>query len=257
MQDGYRQWAAKQFGVTGGEIASHGVLRLLGVDFASRLGQNTMWTFGSPATNKPKDLQASLATMFSGALGSSSFEFLQGLQKLSSAMSAYSQGATSVGNRDLIEASKNLVMFRMVGDALDAARKMTPEGMQTRSGRLMREPYGPWEAAAKAVGFTPAREAESSEARRAKQAATTHLAAERKSWLDLWVDAQPNERTMMWPKIQAWNRTQPQGDHLQKQDLLKAQNARQKAQRAPASQLGLPSDKRGRQFENIPAAYNQ
>ena len=256
VQAGFRQWSADTFGVTGGELASHGLFRLTGLDFASRLNQNTMWTFGSPASNKPKDLMASLATMFSGALGSTSFEFLQGMQKGAQAFDAYSSGATSLGNERAMEALKNLAMFRIVGDVLDASRKMTAQGMQTASGAQMREPYGPFEALAKAAGFTPAREAESSEARRAKQQATQGLKAERKSWLDMYAEAQPAERATMRPLIDRWNKSQPASDRLTQSDLLKAIGARQKREKAPASQLGLPADKRSRQFENIPKAYN-
>ena len=256
VQAGYRQWAANTFGVKGGEVATHGLLRLLGVDFASRLSQSSMWTFGSPASRKPNDLMASAATMFSGALGSTSMEFVKGVQKLAEGAKNYSAGATSLGNENMIEAGKNLAMFRMFTDIADAARKMSPGGMRTQGGALMREPYGPFEAAAKAVGFTPAREAESSEARRAKQTATQRLNASRKSWLDMWTQAQPAERTMMWPRIQQWNESQPAGGKVTREELEKALTARRKRESAPASQLGLPKDRRSKSFDDIPRAYN-
>ena len=212
--------------------------------------------FGSPSSRKPNDLMASAATMFSGALGSTSFEFVKGIQKTVEGAKAYNNGAYSVGNDKMMEAAKNLAMFRLFTDVADAARKMSPEGMRTEAGRQMREPYGPIEAIAKAAGFTPTREAESSEARRAKDAGTKRLKAERSEWIAMWTQAQPAERAMMWPRIQQWNASQPGGDKVSRDELEKAVGRRKKAEKQPVSMLGLPTDRRSKQFENLPAAYN-
>ena len=118
----------------------------------------------------------------------------------------------------------------------------------------MREPYGPWEAAAKAVGFTPAREA-------GEQRGTAGQAG---SDQPIWLPSASRGSTS------GVRRTAQRAHHDVAEDsrrgtgpnhrvticrsrtLLKAQNARQKAQRAPASQLGLPSDKRGEAVREHP-----
>jgi hypothetical protein len=128
--------------------------------------------------------------------------------------------------------------------------------MQTDSGRVLREPYGLWEAGARAVGFTPAREAESSEARRAIDMATRRLKGDRKGLTDLWVQASPSQRGELWRNdIQPWNDRQPHDDRLTQSDLLKALGVRQKAERQPSTALGLPTDKRSRQFLPMAETY--
>ena len=256
-QRGYRTWLAKNLGQQGGEVAAHGLLRLTGTDIASRMSQSSLATFGNISSTKPADVQAALFTMISGAMGSAGMQTLQGIQKLGSAVSAYSAGSWTKGHDNLLDAGKNIIPLRAVVDLMEAVRKSTPEGMRTQGGLQMREPYGTGEAIVRGLGVTPAPEAESSEARRARDTAVKRYRAERKSLTDLWVQSSQSERASLWSgRISRFNDTVPQGQGITQSELLKARGVREKAERQPASNLGLPLDRRSRQFQDLNAAYN-
>jgi hypothetical protein len=245
VQVGFRQWADKEFGHEGGMVVSHGALRwLTGTAIDQRLGQDSMLTFGSPASRKASDVKASVFNFLAGATGSSAFQKFTGIQQLGAAIGAYVDGADDVAMKHMGEASRNLMPFRFVTDILQAANKGTPEGMQTYAGRQMRQPYTTGEQIMRGIGLQPAREAESGEMRREVQQTRQGILDQKKTFTDEFVQSPPGmQRERVWQQIQAWNRANPDLPPLTRADLLKASTARAKAEAAPPSQLGLPSDK--------------
>lgn len=247
-QAGFRRMAADQFGAKTGELISHGLLQATGLSVAGRLGQDNMLTYGSPASTKVQDLKSGAMGLITGAGGGLAADFITGLQKATDAARSYSEGATAIGNRQARDAARFLIPLRAVTDVIDAVSRSEPEGMRTQTGRQMREPYSIPEAIARGIGFTPAREAEAGEARRAVQRAATQYKAERKGYLDRWVQSTPAEQQMMWPSIQQWNADKPAEQKLSRGDLLRAQGTRTKAEKQSPDKLGLSLDRQTEPF---------
>jgi hypothetical protein len=255
VQAGWRQWAARNFGPQVGEILMHGPLRLTGADVGSRLSQASLATFGSPASTKAKDLEASLFTMMAGAAGSTGFEVLTGLQKMNEGIKALSNGSDNLAYKKFGEAAQHLILFRTANDVLAAINRSDPEGMRTQSGRMMREPYSPGEALVRATGFQPAREAESQEARRAIKQATDRLKTERKGLIDQWVQSSPASQQSMMGTIRSYNEGKPTEQRITVSDLMKAQGTRRKAEKEGTGTLGLAVDRQMKSLLPDAGAY--
>jgi hypothetical protein len=257
VQAGFRQWAARNFSPEIGELLAHGPLRLTGIDISSRLSQASLATFGSPASTRPKDLQASLFTMLAGAAGSTGFEIITGLQKTNEGLKAWANGADDVAFKKFNEAAQHLILFRAANDVLGAINQMGAEGNRTSSGRQMREPLSPGEALIRATGFTPARTAEAGEARRAVKQATERLKAERKALIDQWVQSPPGaQRAGMWSgAIRDFNAGKPAAQRITMADLMRAQGTYQKARQQGTDKLGLAVDKQMRTLLPDAGAY--
>ena len=256
-QNGFRQWAAKEFGNEGGQVAAHGLLRwMTGTNIDQRLSQDNMVVFGSPASRKQSDIKASVANYLLGATGSSAFQKLTGIQQLAAAGNAAADGADDVALKHLGDASRNLSPLRFVTDIITAANRGTIEGMQTIGGRQMRTPYTTGEQVIRAIGLQPSREAESGEARRDLQQARTRLTEGRKALTDEFTQSPPGQqRADVWKKVQAFNAANPGVPPLTQSDLLKASATRAKAGKAPPSMLGLPDDKFMKPLRQRAGAY--
>jgi len=257
VEDYGRKKLADAVGPTGGELISHGILRLLPWDVSGRLAQNGMLVYGSPGSTKVQDLQKSAFGIVAGAGGSWTAEMIGAAQKGSEAMRAYFDGATEVGNKKAMEAFKLGVPVRAVADIIDAIQRSTPEGMQNQRGAQMREPYGVGEAIGALAGFRPKRESEQMEQRRTVQRAITVYGRERKEIIDHWAQSGPAERESQWRMIQQRNAGLPDAQRIKREDLLRALNVRTKAGKQSPESMGLPTDKRTQSFiDQTRGVYN-
>lgn len=239
-----REKLANAVGPTAGELISHGVLRVLPWDVSGRLSQNSMLVYGSPGSTKVQDLQKSAFGIVAGAGGSYVAELVQAAQKGSEALRAYSDGATSVGNKKSVEAFKLAVPIRAVADIVDTIQRSSPEGMRTQSGRQMRPEYSVTEAIGALGGLRPTRESEQMEHRRVVERTKTVQAKERKEIIDHWAQSDASQRASQMPTIAKWNAGRPDEQLIKREDLLRALNVRTKAERQDPSKLGLSLDKR-------------
>ena len=143
------------------------------------------------------------------------------------------------------EGMRDLVPLRFVTDALEAANRTRPEGMETMAGRQMRKPLTTGEAVLRGVtGLQTSREAEAGDARRDIQAARERYMSERKLLSDTFAQSPPGmQRADIARRVLEFNARNPGMPPLTQSDLLRAAGTRQKAEKTPSSKLGLPDDR--------------
>jgi hypothetical protein len=237
-----RQQAAGMFGAAGGEIATRGLPRYLGVDLSNRIGlENLILPFGDPKSMKTDDLLAYGAKAFAGAPISMLAEYPHGIQALW-------QG-------DVVEAARVLLPIKLFADSLQAYQRATV-GKQTPSGRQSLEPYSPAEAITKVLGFTPGREAETGEMRAAVQGDQRRLSGDRSKLISKWVMATPAEKAAMWRQIQTYNQGLPASAQIKMSELTNAQQRRAREDRNADFAHGYKTSKRDRFLRDEERTYN-
>lgn len=254
-QAGFRQWVAKHGGNDLAQIISHGPLSYVsGMDIGRRLSQSDMWASGSPASNKARDLNASLIGLLGGAMLGTGNEMLQGAQKWADSARAASNGAHDIASKKFFEGLRHIVPFRLVSDVIGSF--VGAEGTELSSGRKLGPPYSLYERAGRAAGFTPTREAEAREARAAITSAEKRSGAQRKGLIDDFTRSPPGaQREAQWRTIQQdWNPYHP-GFEITRDELLKADTSLQKARREPREGLGIPQNKRNKSLMPMAEAY--
>lgn len=155
VEEYLRKQAAQAFGKTGGEMLTRGVTRGLpgglAFDLSSRMGLDNLVSFGQPRSNAEKDIKSFLFDRLAGAPGS----YVGDLVKASNALMT----------GEPLKAAELAIPLKIFADSLKAYRLMD-EGKKSPGGRETLTPYSPLEAGIRAFGFTPEREAETSEYRR-------------------------------------------------------------------------------------------
>jgi hypothetical protein len=254
VQAGFRDWVGRKGGRDLAQLVTHGPLSYFtGLDIGRRLSQQDMWASGSPASNKPRDLNASLMTLLGGAMLGTGNELLQGVQKWGESARAASHGADDIAAKKFFEGLRHLVPFRLVSDIIGSTT--SAEGTELSSGRKLNQPYTPFERIGRAIGFTPTREAEAREGRAAITSAEKRSNAMRKSYIDDFTRSPPGaQREAQWRTIQQdWNPYHP-GFEITREDLLKADQSLKKA-RAETDKLGIPQTRRNQALMPMAEMY--
>lgn len=242
----FEQWvrgvAARNLGVAGGQIATRGLPRYLGIDTSSRMGLESLaMPMGSPKSMKAGDLLEYAAGAFAGAPLSMIAEYPAGMQAL--------------WEGNVVEAARVLLPLKMVADSVQAYQRAT-EGKRTVGGRQSLDPYSLGEAVTKAIGFTPGRDAETGEMRAAISGDQRKLREERTKLVTKWVTATPAEKTAIWRQVQQWNAGQPESNRVTMADLTRAQQRRKAEQGKPEGAHGLRTTKRDSFLRDQQAYYN-
>ncbi|QIG67549.1 hypothetical protein EVB41_084 [Rhizobium phage RHph_TM3_14A] len=194
VEDAQREVMADLFGKEFGEIVSRGIPRAAGIDLSSRMGLDTlMGPFGEPRSNEAQDYKAWAWDALAGAPA--------GL------VADWGSGINSIANGDFMRGIEKLIPIKVVSDSIKAYRVMTEGNVSARTGKQTMSPYSPLEAVTKAVGFTPAREAESYEANSAFYRAKGAQEDRRREFLRDWVGANGAARGRLWREVVKWNRT--------------------------------------------------
>jgi hypothetical protein len=237
-----RKQAAGLLGNAGGEIATRGLPRYLGVDLSTRIGLDNLLT---PPQNlkslKTSDIMAYAGQMFAGAPLSMLSEYPAGLQAL--------------WNGDPVEAARRLVPLKLFADTMQAYQRVTV-GKQTPSGRESLTPYSPAETAVKVLGFTPGRDAETSEMRAAIQGDQQQFRAARQKLVQNWVNAAPGEKMSAWRSILQWNAGQPAAAQIRMAELSRDAQRRASEERNPDYRHALRSTARDRHIRAADQFYN-
>jgi len=227
-----RRQAAGLLGNVGGEIATRGLPRYLGVDLSSRVGlENLILPFGDPKSMKPQDLLAYAAQAFAGAP--------------ISMIAEYPKGMKALVDGNIVEAARILVPLKVFADTMQAAQRMTV-GKQTPSGKTSMTPYSIGEAATKALGFTPGRDAETSEMRAATQGDLNRFHADRSKLVSGWVTAAPNDKTTAWHKVQEWNAGQSANAKITMAELSRGVQRRKREEASPDNADAIRTTNRDR-----------
>lgn len=156
VQYSFRKSVTQVAGQRAAGVASHGLPRLMGLDFTGNLGLNNVLTFGSPdyarvhSRDYYQNVLAWLAQTGMGSAGSLGFDMF----KMANALT---QG-------DPLEAAQHFILPRFMNDTLKAGigfagGKVSDRGV-TRS-----KPYSAGEAIKKALGFAQPRDVDEVEAK--------------------------------------------------------------------------------------------
>jgi hypothetical protein len=211
VENKVREYAAQALGKTAGEALTMGLPHLLGVDLHSRVGLDSLMTFGEPRSNKDSDVKAWLFDTVAGAP--------VGL------VADWVKGANALTHGDFTKAAELMVPNKFAADSIKAYRLST-EGKKSASGRQTMAPYSPLEAATRAIGFTPRREEETAAKDSAYYSASQSQKTERGGLVNGWVTAKPSDKMKAWAAIQRWNATVPASAKISMGELSSSSSRR-------------------------------
>lgn len=238
VEDKVRKAAAATFGTTGGEAFSRGLPRLLGLDL-SRMGLDSVTSFGEPRGKKESDVKSWLFDSVSGPVVSLGGDYVKGLQ--------------AVANGDFGKAAEQMIPLKAASDSLRAYRQAS-EGKKTAGGTETSAPYTPKEAALRVLGFGNAREAEEGAKKSKFYRDSAAGKEERTSLVNKWTNASPAEKTKAWAAIQKWNQTVPAESKINPKELT--DKAKRDAKNAKEMVLGIKANKRDKRFLDEGVYYN-
>jgi hypothetical protein len=238
VEDKVRRGAAQVFGKTGGEVFSRGLPRLFNIDL-SRMGLDSVTSFGEPRGAKEADVKSWLFDNLSGPVVSLGGDYIK--------------GANLAANGEFGKAAEKVIPLKAASDALRAYRQAT-EGKKSSSNKQTMSPYTPTETGLRALGFGSGREAEVGAAAGAyyRQAAVQKEA--RAQLVDAWVQAKPAEKTKAWAAIQKWNQGQPAEVKINPAELTS--KAKRDAKTAEKAVRGITPNKRDKRFLDEGFVYN-
>jgi hypothetical protein len=238
VEDKVRKAAAATFGATGGEAFSRGLPRLLGLDL-SRMGLDSITSFGEPRGKKESDVKAWLLDSVSGPVVSLGFDYGKGIQH--------------IANGEYGQAAEKMIPLKAASDSLRAYRQAT-EGKKTPAGMEKSAPYTPTEAGLRALGFGNAREAEEGAKSSKFYRESGRAKEERTSLINKWTSASPTEKTKAWAAIQKWNQTANAEQKITPKELT--DKSKRDAKAAKEMVLGIKPNKRDKRFLEEGAYYN-
>lgn len=229
VEDQARQIANGLFGKGAGEAITKGLPRLLGVDISSRVGLDSLTSFGEPRSQKEADVKSWLWDTLSGAPVSLIGDWVKASNQL---MAGNFEKAAELG-----------VPIKTFADSMRAYRQATEGKKSQTSGKQTMTPYTPYEAAVRTLGFTPAREAE--EGARASYFYRNQARdkQDRQNLMNQWVNASPSEKSGAWSAITHWNQSQRPEQRIKMGELTSALRNREKAATTEAVP-GIKTNKR-------------
>jgi hypothetical protein len=230
VENEIRRQAAALFGKTAGEVVTRGLPRLLNLDL-SRMGLDSVTSFGEPRGNKEADVKSWLFDSVSGPVVSLGGDYIKGLN--------------NIANGEFTKAAEKMIPLKAASDSIRAYRQAT-EGKKTAGGKQSSAPYAPSEAALRVLGFGNAREAEEGAQRGAYYRQSSKAKEERSSLLNSWVEAAPDHKAKAWAAIQKYNMTAPAESKITAKELT--DKARRDAKAAKSSTLGITPNKRDKRF---------
>jgi hypothetical protein len=241
-----RELLASALGQQLGEIAARGITRALpegfAFDLSSRVGMQDMATFGEPRSADAQDLKAFLWDTVGGAPAGQIGDWIKGTQ--------------AVFNGDWAEASQRFSPVKMLTDAIRAGRG-TSESQKTAAGYEKLSAYGAGEAVLRTLGFTPAREAETNEARSYFGGAIKRANAARNDLMHQWVTASPSERGRLWGTVEKFNYGKTRDEKLTRSDLDRYAKRRRTEEREGLVKSGFRVTKRDTQtYKKLGNTYN-
>lgn len=236
VENAVREQTANWFGKTGGEIITKGLPRAFGVDLSARVGLDSVTSFGEPKSNKDTDVKSWLFDTLAGAPAA--------------LVSDWIKGANALTAGDFTTASEKLVPMKFAADLIKAY-KLSTEGKKGSTGKETLAPYNAREAITRAMGFTPAREAEEGAKRSAFYSAQKRSTEERSALVTAWVSAKPQNKFDAWKKIQSFNKGRPRDQQITMNELTRAADRRRKEGNA------IKTTKRDKEYlDRADATYN-
>lgn len=230
VENEIRRKAATMFGKTGGEVLTRGLPRFLNLDL-SRMGLDSVTSFGEPKGNKEADVKSWLFDSVSGPVVSLGGDYIK--------------GANLLANGEITKAAEKLIPLKAASDSIRAYRQAS-EGKKTAAGKQSSEPYSATEAGMRVLGFGNAREAEEGAQRSAYFRESSKAKEERGGLVNGWVNAEPTAKAKAWAAIQKFNQTAPAESKITAKELTS--KSKRDAKAAQTSTLGITPNKRDKRF---------
>jgi hypothetical protein len=216
--------AVKVFGKEGADLVMHGAARkLFGVDVHHRLGLNSFFTFGLPEKLDNKEMGSFMFNATLGAPGGLVGDAWNGVKDML--------------HGNIAEGATKAFPLQMVRDIQKAWQggSTKPEGYRYK---------GVGEIAARALGFSPSKEAEyyerKSELYNMKQDYTDH----RNKLVKGWVDAKPGDKAAAWAAIVKWNAKQDPDSRITMSQLEDSKKRKDTAVTTGKRFMGVNLDKK-------------
>ena len=203
VENKIREAAAELFGKTGGEVATRGLPRLLNVDM-SRMGLDSVTSFGEPQTMKENDV---LAWMFKSLSG-----------PVASLIGDWTKGASKLANGEFVKGAELIVPMKGAADSIRAYRQAT-EGKKSATGRETMSAYTPSEAALRALGFGSGREAEIGAARGAYYNSSNAQKERRAELITAAAQAKGGDKVKAMTAIAKFNKDVPEQARIKPKDI--------------------------------------
>jgi hypothetical protein len=131
----------------------------------------------------------------------------------------WAKGINDLAEGDVVRAAERLIPIKAFSDSIKAYRTMTEGTISEKSGKKVMSPYSATEAAFRAFGFQPSREAESYERSSSFYRGRDQQKDARSEFQREWVEANGAARGRIWRDIQKWNRGQPQDARISLSEL--------------------------------------
>lgn len=189
VEDKIRKVAADVLGKTGGEVFTRGLPRLLNIDL-SRVGLDSVTSFGEPRSQKEGDVKSWLFDTVAGPVASLGLD--------------YGKAIGNISRGEFEKAAENMIPIKAASDSLRAYRQLT-EGKKSASGKQTSAPYSFGEAALRAAGFGTGREAEEGAANSMYYRQSQEAKDARGGLVNAWTGAKPTEKGGAMAAITKWN----------------------------------------------------
>lgn len=238
VENEIRKQAAALFGKVGGEVATRGLPRLLNLDL-SRMGLDSVTSFGEPRGNKESDVKSWLFDSVSGPVVSLGGDYVKGINLLA--------------NGEVTKAAEKLIPLKVAADSIRAYRQAS-EGKKSGTGKQTSAPYSPTEAGLRALGFGTGREAEEGSANSAYYRGSAKAKEERNSLVSAWVEAAPDKKAKAWAAVQKFNLTAAAETKITAKELT--DKARREAKSKETAVRGINPNKRDKRFLDEGFIYN-
>ena len=239
VEDEIRKAAAGTLGKTGGEVLTRGLPRFLNLDL-SRMGLDSVTSFGEPRGKKDSDVKSWLFDSVSGPVVSLGVDYVKGI--------------SDAANGDFGKAAEKLIPLKAAADTLRAYRQATEGKKSASSGRQTMTPYTPTEAAMRVLGFGSAREAEVNASAGAYYRQSAAQKEQRSSLVKDWTEAKPAAKTKAWAAIQKWNQNHPAEAKISPKELT--DKVKRDAKNAETAVRGINPNKRDKRFLDEGFIYN-
>jgi hypothetical protein len=230
VENEIRRAAAGLFGKTGGEVLTRGLPRFLNLDL-SRMGLDSVTSFGEPKGNKETDVKSWLFDSVSGPVVSLGGDYIKGLNH--------------IANGEYTKAAEKMIPLKAASDSIRAYRQAS-EGKKTAGGKQSSAPYSPTEAAMRVLGFGTGREAEEGAQRSAYFRASQEQKDTRSGLVNKWANAEPGDKAKAWAAVQKFNQTAPAEVKITMKELT--DKLKRDAKAATTAKLGINPNKRDKRF---------
>jgi hypothetical protein len=252
-----RKWVAKYSTPEIGEVLFHGLPRVLGID-TSKLGQGSLWFFGSPDGQKPIDNLKSGLWMLAGAPGDMVKKYGDGIQQAIEAVADFRAGAHEQARIKGIEAAENLIQVKAFTDIGRAYIQSTGgPGTKTRGGVPLGNEYTTYQAVLRAIGITPAAEAEASEMRSTIKRDVKREEHAHTATMQMFIKANDKELSSIWRDVHDnYNPGRPRERQISFGDLLKARAQAQRQAQRDTSHVGAVVSRKKQSFVADNSYYN-